>query len=89
MGVEPQGQEIRIRVTSQDTFKPGRIRQRRAGHVHAVRVEAQGALQALSITHTATDLNTNRSRAGHSDILGTDGGGNLRQNIRIRTAAKS
>ena len=71
---------------SQNTFKPGRIRQSRTSHVHAVRIQAQGALQTLSITHTAADLNTNRS--GAAGILGTDGGNHLSQNLSIRAATK-
>ena len=84
--VEPQGQKIRIGITSQGGFKPGRIRQSRTGHVHAIRVQAQGALQALSITHAATNLNTNRS--GAPGALGTDGGNHLSQNLSIRAATK-
>ena len=85
-GIETKSQKIRIGVTSQGTFKPGRIRQSRAGHVHAVRVQAQGTLQALSITHAATNLNTNRGRA--LGTLGTDGGNHLSQNLSIRAATK-
>ena len=73
---------------SQNTFKPGRIRQSRTSHVHAVRIQAQGALQTLSITHTATDLNTNRSGAGHPGILGADSGNHLSQNLSIRATTK-